>query len=101
MRGACATLKEQGFKSITEASLSKDLFNDDFGEELNICAEVLAYYQLAARRVVDSVPMTVVFHYIDAVGQRLQDELMKQLGVYGDGAAAKCAALLAEDPELT
>lgn len=88
------------FDQVNAQSLIKALPADEFEQELLICAEVLAYFRIAAKRVIDNVPMAIIVHYVQSVGSKLQDTLLKRLEVYGENAVARCAALLAEDPDI-
>ncbi|KAG8714550.1 hypothetical protein FRC08_011771 [Ceratobasidium sp. 394] len=78
------------------------LLNSDPGEEvIDIMAEVRAYYQVAYKRFVDIIPMTVDETLIRGFSRGLEKRLFEGLGVSGDNAKEHCAAFLAHSHEIT
>lgn len=89
---------EPQVEAIVKAA--SDVSTDQTDQTLQICAEVLAYYDLAAKRIVDAIPMTILVHYIKAVASQMQHALLEGLQVYGEGASDRCKALLAKDTDI-
>ncbi|KAF8420218.1 P-loop containing nucleoside triphosphate hydrolase protein [Tirmania nivea] len=75
--------------------------NDKYANEIELVAGVRAYYELATRRFVDNVFMSVLGEWVKAVKVGLRDELWMGLGFGEEGGEvhANCRALLEEDPE--
>ena len=76
--------------------VTKTLGPDKFGSEVSAMASPLAYYDLAAGRLLDTVANHIEFGIVYAIERKLQVELMLGLKVTD---ADFCARLLAEDPE--
>ncbi|KAG8699689.1 hypothetical protein FRC08_005158 [Ceratobasidium sp. 394] len=78
------------------------LLNSDPGEEvIDIMAEVRAYYQVAYKRFVDIIPMTVDETLVRGFSRGLEKRLFEGLGVSGDNAKEHCKAFLAHSHEIT
>ncbi|KAI5807351.1 P-loop containing nucleoside triphosphate hydrolase protein [Peziza echinospora] len=72
---------------------------DRFAIEIELMAGTRAYYDLASRRFVDNVFMSVLGEWIAGVKEGLQEELWTGLG-FGEGDVhEKAKSLLEEDPE--
>lgn len=103
VQGVVDTLQKMSvpaFRQLKAETLMRAIPPSEYQQVIEICADVLAYFDVAGRRFIDSVPMAIVVHFIQAVGNQLENALIKELGVYEEDGTAKCSALLAEDPEL-
>ncbi|KAG8736179.1 hypothetical protein FRC10_009636 [Ceratobasidium sp. 414] len=87
--------------SVEPQNLAK-LLNSDPGEDvIDVMAEVRAYYQVAYKRFVDVIPMTVDETLVRGFSRGLEKRLFEGLGVSGDNAKEHCAAFLAHSNEIT
>ncbi|KAL4244707.1 hypothetical protein ABKN59_010895 [Abortiporus biennis] len=98
---ALKALAKSGCSGLTVEDLRKLLLaSDEFEEEMEIMAEVKAYFQLYYKTFIDIVSMSIdhefLFEFFDSLQLRLIDEL--QLGA--SHARETCAAYL-EDPSVT
>lgn len=110
-----ASLAKLGYQGLTATDLGKLVPPDEYEKELEVMAEVRAYFKVAYKvrslralsgglanvalqRVVDYVPLVIDHEFLRAFGDDLQAHLIKQLGLGAEDAVAKCAAYLEEDP---
>ncbi|PCH44638.1 hypothetical protein WOLCODRAFT_139118 [Wolfiporia cocos MD-104 SS10] len=92
---AIALLVKLGYVGVTVEDLGKLNPPDEFEEELQVMAEVRAYFQVAYKRVIDYVPLTIDHLFLYGLADTLQSFLIEKLGL---GSAERCAAYLSEDP---
>ncbi|KAI0820111.1 P-loop containing nucleoside triphosphate hydrolase protein [Trametes gibbosa] len=97
---ALATLAKLGYAGLTEDDLGKLNKADVFEEEMELMAEVRAYFQVSYKRVIDYVPLTIDHHFLYAFAEKLHERLFERLGLGAHNAAARCSAYIAEDPTI-
>ncbi|KAI0084205.1 P-loop containing nucleoside triphosphate hydrolase protein [Irpex rosettiformis] len=85
---------------VTAADLGKLNPPDIYESELELMAEVRAYFQIAYKRVIDYVPMTVDHAFLFGFANALQEVLVDQLGLGTPNSGARCAAYLTEDSRI-
>lgn len=118
---ALAALAKLGIHGLKPEDLGKLQPPDVYEEELEVMAEVRAYFQVAYKvtflsrltalcvthfgtflccmqRVIDYVPMMIDKQFLHAFKDALQGFLIEKLGLGTQKAAARCALYLAEDP---
>jgi len=71
---------------------------DEYGEEIALAATVSAYFQVAAERVIDVVPMIIENELVRTFSDILFEQLEGNLDVIGPNGAKKCADYITEDP---
>ncbi|KAI0758724.1 P-loop containing nucleoside triphosphate hydrolase protein [Fomes fomentarius] len=86
--------------TVTREDLGKLNPPDEFEEELEIMAEVRAYFQVSYKRVIDYVPLSIDNHFLYAFAEGLQAVLFEKLGLGSPNADAKCASYVAEEPSV-
>ncbi|KAK0200177.1 P-loop containing nucleoside triphosphate hydrolase protein [Desarmillaria ectypa] len=67
-------------------------------EALLVMAKVRAYFELAYKRFVDNIPLTIEHELHQTLLPRLSESLIKDMG--GPGASERAKELLSEDPEI-
>ncbi len=115
---ALAALAALGYTGLTEEDLGKLNKADEYEEELQLMAEVRAYFQVAYKvglrascpsfmhltatlqRVIDNVPMSIDYYFLYAFAEQLHERLFERLGLGTANAAARCSAYVAEDPSV-
>ncbi|OSD00780.1 hypothetical protein PYCCODRAFT_1437127 [Trametes coccinea BRFM310] len=100
IREALAALAKLGFTGLTETDLGKLNKADEYEEELQLMAEVRAYFQVAYKRVIDYIPLTIDHHFLYAFAAALHERLFERLGLGAANAQARCSAYIAEDPTI-
>ncbi|KAM5536974.1 hypothetical protein V8D89_009303 [Ganoderma adspersum] len=68
--------------------------------EIELMADVRAYFDVAFQRIIDSVPMTIDLQFLYAFCESLQDCVFEKLGLGAPDAKSKCDFYLAEDPHV-
>ncbi|KAI0753579.1 hypothetical protein BC629DRAFT_1554707 [Irpex lacteus] len=96
---ALAALAALGYH-VSAADLGKLNPPDVFESELELMAEVRAYFQIAYKRVIDYIPMTVDHSFLFGFANALQEALIEQLGLGAPNSGTRCAAYLAEDGRI-
>ncbi|KAH9854523.1 P-loop containing nucleoside triphosphate hydrolase protein [Lenzites betulinus] len=97
---ALASLAALGYSGLTEEDLGKLNKADEYEEELQLMAEVRAYFQVAYKRVIDNIPMAIDYYFLYAFEEQLHERLFERLGLGAANAAARCSAYIAEDPSV-
>ncbi|KAG9123954.1 hypothetical protein FRC07_013378 [Ceratobasidium sp. 392] len=100
MAEVLANLSKMGV-STEPSNLAKLLGSDPNEDVIDIMAEVRAYYQVAYKRFVDIIPMTIDETLVRGFSRGLEKRLFEGLGVSGDDAKEHCAAFLAQSTEIT
>ncbi|PSR74398.1 hypothetical protein PHLCEN_2v9906 [Hermanssonia centrifuga] len=108
---ALSALAALGFH-VTATDLGKLHPPDIYEEELEVMAEVRAYFQVAyklskidehfwgGQRIIDYVPMSIDNVLLSAFAESLQACLIEKLGLGSPNCATRCAMYLSEDPSV-
>lgn len=96
---ALSALAKIGITGLTKEDLGRLQPSDQYTRELNVMAQVRAYFGISYRRVIDNVPLIIDYMFVQALGKELQSFLISGLALGTADATLKCAAYLAEDPE--
>ncbi|KAI9058580.1 hypothetical protein FKP32DRAFT_1761408 [Trametes sanguinea] len=99
MRNALAELVKLGYE-VSEEDLGKLHKPDEYEEELEVMAEVRAYFQVSYKRIIDYIPLSIDLHLLYALAESLQGVLIEKLGLGSAKADTRCAAYIAEDPHV-
>ncbi|KAI0696227.1 P-loop containing nucleoside triphosphate hydrolase protein [Cerioporus squamosus] len=97
MKNALASLARLGY-TVKEEDLGKLNPADEFEEELELMAEVRAYFYVAYKRVIDYIPLSIDQHFLYTLAEGLQPVLLDKLGVGSSTADARCTSYIAEEP---
>ncbi|KZT07896.1 uncharacterized protein LAESUDRAFT_811749 [Laetiporus sulphureus 93-53] len=97
---ALALLTKLGYTGLEVEDLGKLNPPDEFEEELEVMAEVRAYFHVAYKRIIDYVPLCIDHMFLYNTSNSLQAFLIEKLGLGSSKAAERCAAYLAENPNI-
>ncbi|KZT66613.1 hypothetical protein DAEQUDRAFT_714663 [Daedalea quercina L-15889] len=97
---ALALLTQLGYKGLRLEDLGKLNPPDEFEEELQVMAEVRAYFHVAYKRVIDYVPLSIDHLFLYGLSERLQDTLIEKLGLGSAKSTERCVAYLSEDANV-
>ncbi|KAI0706855.1 P-loop containing nucleoside triphosphate hydrolase protein [Cerioporus squamosus] len=95
-----ANLAKLGYTGIQEDDLGKLNPPDIYEAELEVMAEVRAYFQVAYKRVIDYIPLSIDHHFLYAFVKQLQQLLFERLGLGTARSAERCAEYIAEEPNM-
>ncbi len=112
-----ANLAKLGYTGIGEDDLGKLNPPDIYEEELQVMAEVRAYFQVAYKvclpvlhcagrscpreqRVIDYIPLSIDHHFLYAFVKQLQQLLFERLGLGTARSAERCNEYVAEEPTI-
>lgn len=65
--------------------------------EVDIICNVYAYFHLASRRIIETVPMICEIAFAKGLGVKMQKNLMKMLGIIGKGGNKNSENFMLED----
>ncbi|TCD68939.1 hypothetical protein EIP91_009329 [Steccherinum ochraceum] len=99
-RELLAVLAKLGLSNVTLDDLGKLNAPDMYEEEMELMADVRAYFSVAYRRVTDYVPMAIDHSFLYAFAASLQTTLISKLGLGTKNGDVRCAAYLAEDESI-
>ncbi|KAK7679580.1 hypothetical protein QCA50_017290 [Cerrena zonata] len=94
---ALSYLARLGYTGLKVEDLARLIPPDEYEEELEVMADVQAFFQVSYKRVIDYVPMIIDHEYLFAFSEALQGHLIEYLGLSGRDSVEKCAAYVAED----
>ena len=89
-----------GFSVKNFEQLSRLRDPDEFAQELLVISEVLAYFKVAFKRMIDAIPMRIEQHFILGFCKLMEDGLIGDLGLVGEGGLKKCETWAADNPEI-
>jgi len=79
--------------------LSGFLSRDEYDQELNLIAHVLAYINVAYKRFGDMIPMRVEEKLQNALAETVRKQLMNKF-LIGEGIEERCRAYMEDSPEI-
>ena len=86
---------------VSSAKQLARLHDPDFYEtELEVISQVLAYFQIASRRIIDVMPMIFETVFARDFGDEIQKELTSSLKLVGDFGLENCAKFAREEREV-
>ncbi|KAI9441571.1 P-loop containing nucleoside triphosphate hydrolase protein [Lactarius indigo] len=97
---AIASLAKLGLRSVEVSSLAALLPPDPMEPAIGIMADVRAYFQVAYKRFVDNVPMSVDRTLLRGVTVGLEDALFDGLNINGPKGYERCRRLLSEPEDV-
>ncbi|KAH8092248.1 P-loop containing nucleoside triphosphate hydrolase protein [Cristinia sonorae] len=97
---ALSLLVKLGYTNTTVADFGKLVPPDVYEREMDVMAEVRAYFHVSYKRMIDSIPMTIDSMLLFAFARELQPWLIEKLGLGSSTSGARCASYLAEDPTI-
>ncbi|THH04716.1 hypothetical protein EW146_g10107 [Bondarzewia mesenterica] len=95
-----AALNELGIRDVLPISLAKLLPPDPMDEAIEIMADVRAYFQVAYKRFVDNLTMTIDQELVRGLTVGLEALLFNGLRVNGPQGFENCRKLLQEPPAI-
>jgi len=101
LAAALRQLSIAGYTRLTETELRAKLVpTDEFEEELVVMADVRGYFQVAYKRVSDSIPLAIEHQFVRELADGMANNLLKNLRLSGPEARMHCARLLDEDQSV-
>ncbi|SPO39909.1 uncharacterized protein PSFLO_05390 [Pseudozyma flocculosa] len=96
--------KQQAISHLRSAGINVELSAlvrlseaGEYHEELELCAEMLAYWKVAYKRVIDMVPGMLDVHFVRKVADEALECLHASLGIQQKDAMERCVRYLQED----
>ncbi|KLO12396.1 hypothetical protein SCHPADRAFT_853916 [Schizopora paradoxa] len=95
---ALSALAELGYKDLKASDLARLTQHDNFDEEVNVMAEVRAYFQVAYKRIIDNIPLTIEHALNKGLANSMKVNLLQELDLGSSEASKRLKDLLDEDP---
>ncbi|CAL1698678.1 unnamed protein product [Somion occarium] len=96
-----AGLARLGYAGVATEDFGKLNRRDEYEEELEMMAEVRAFFQVSYKRIVDYVPMIIDHEFLFACSDALQAFLIEKLELATKNTSERCAVYVAEDAGIT
>lgn len=74
--------------------------DEELEEELQLCAEVQAYWTIASHRIIDALPAFLIVHYLHRFHDQVHRALCEGLGIYSSERDTMCARYLEEQEDV-
>ncbi|KDQ56136.1 hypothetical protein JAAARDRAFT_158878 [Jaapia argillacea MUCL 33604] len=100
VQAALTALADIGYTGLHVEDLGRLHSYDEYEREMEVMAEVRAYFQVAYKRIIDHIPMFIDLVFVKGMARELQPFLISKIGLVSPGASERCASLLAEDREI-
>ncbi|KAJ7152852.1 P-loop containing nucleoside triphosphate hydrolase protein [Mycena filopes] len=97
---ALSSLAAAGLPGLHAEDLVKLLPPDHMDPALKIMADVRAYFQVAYKRIADTIPMAIDHELVRGVGRDLLATLYNALGINGPDGLRICRELAQENPSV-
>ncbi|KAH8109512.1 P-loop containing nucleoside triphosphate hydrolase protein [Phellopilus nigrolimitatus] len=98
---AIRALAEMGYPGLSEIYIRLRMrVLDEFNEELIVMADVRAYFFVAYKRIIDSVPLTIEHMLNQGLADCMKKSLLQKLDLGAPDATRRLKDLLAEDPDI-
>ncbi|TDL21013.1 hypothetical protein BD410DRAFT_790079 [Rickenella mellea] len=98
---ALSALARLGYRGLTETDLTRLSPPDSFEEELIVMADVRAYFQVAYKRIIDNLPLTIEHALNQSLANSLQFVLVDSLALGSADASARLKELVAEESSIS
>ncbi|KAH9007584.1 P-loop containing nucleoside triphosphate hydrolase protein [Lactarius deliciosus] len=95
-----SSLAKLGLHSVEASSLATLLPPDPMEPAIGIMADVRAYFQVAYKRFVDNVPMSIDRALVRGLTHDLEKTLFSGLSINGPGGYERCRMLLSEPEDI-
>ncbi|EJD36460.1 hypothetical protein AURDEDRAFT_117098 [Auricularia subglabra TFB-10046 SS5] len=100
VRDAIRLLQRAGYRGATRGNLDRLFDTDEFDPAFDIMAQVRAYFQVAYKRYIDSIPQCIEQALVREFDKQLSGTLASDLGLFNSGARAKCETWVREPPAV-
>ncbi|KAI0041017.1 hypothetical protein FA95DRAFT_1611344 [Auriscalpium vulgare] len=96
-----AELAEFGFSDLRGEDLKRLAKPDEYDTEMKVMAEVRSYFQVAYKRIIDYIPVTIDNKFLKGMAADIRTHLLEQLKLSAPDAAERCTRYLSEDPSVS
>lgn len=93
-------LTANGFHVSSMKQLARLHDPDEYEAELNVIAEVLAYFEVSSKRIVDIMPMIFETVFARNFESNLRKELASKLKLVGDPGLENCAKFVVDEQDV-
>lgn len=95
----CTVLAAYGIKLSSLKQLAR-IHLDDYDAELDVIAHVMAYFDMASKRIIDDIPMLFETSFALTFAKDLEKNLHDKLDLVGSKGLDNCARYVRDEPEI-
>ncbi|KZO95020.1 hypothetical protein CALVIDRAFT_483385 [Calocera viscosa TUFC12733] len=99
IRDVISNLASLGFHGVTASDFPRLVVQDEWEEEIVVMAETRAYFQVAYKRIIDTIPQAIDFVFVRPLADIIHRALISGLQFDSPDAHERCKAYLAESPQ--
>ena len=99
-REIISRLTGAGVEEKTAREMRQSIQDEELEEELQLCADVQAYWTVAAHRIVDALPASLIVHYLHRFHDEVYRALCEGLGIFSPEGTMMCARFLEEQEDV-
>jgi Dynamin GTPase effector domain len=93
-------LTANGYRVTSTKQLARLHDPDEYEAELNVMAEVFAYFEISSKRIVDIMPMIFETAFARNFENDLRKVLTSKLKLVGDSGLENCAKYVVDEPDI-
>lgn len=84
----------------TDLSTTLPVDNSKFATELRIISNVYAYFSIASKRLLETIPMICEIAFAQGLGEKLRKDFTKELKLTGEFGLQNCIKFAQEEPAI-
>jgi hypothetical protein len=93
-------LTAKGYHITSTKQLARLHDPDEYAEELTVISQVLAYFEISSKRIVDLMPMIFETVFARQFGDELRKRLTSNLKLVGECGLENCAKYARDEPDV-
>jgi hypothetical protein len=93
-------LTAKGYRVTSTKQLARLHDPDEYEAELNVISEVLAYFEIASKRIVDVMPMIFESRLAHNFEEDIRKTLASKLGLVGEFGLDNCLRYVVDEPDI-
>ena len=93
-------LAANGYRVSSTKELARLNDGDDYDAEVTAIAQVLAYFEISSKRIIDIMPMIFETVFARGFGKKLRKSLTSELNLIGDHGVLSCQNFAKDDPGI-
>jgi hypothetical protein len=93
-------LTAKGYRISSTKQLARLHDPDEFETELKVVSEILAYFEIASKRIVDIMPMIFETRLPHDFEEDIRKALISKLGLVGECGLENCARYVVDEPGI-
>ena len=93
-------LNAKGYRVSSPKQLARLHDPDEYEAELNVISEVLAYFEIASKRIIDVMPMIFETRFANDFAVEIRKVLRSKVELVGDLGLENCGRYVVDEPDV-